>query len=126
MPANSYDLLRGMLQHAADARMSAIPDEDSLSEDESDDESEDDDLEQLPALPEVDELCDRLLGLTPREEVDNTFGCADEVTNPGSTIRMALVHSIINNFAGLREQEPGKSKNPSGHQIMTYRWKLAI
>ncbi|KAI6320557.1 hypothetical protein MCOR29_005291 [Pyricularia oryzae] len=102
MPANSYDLLRGMLQHAADARMSAIPDEDSLSEDESDDESEDDDPEQLPALPEVDELCDRLLGLTPREEVDNTFGCADEVTNPGSTIRMALVHSIINNFAGLR------------------------
>ncbi|KAI6298017.1 hypothetical protein MCOR33_005806 [Pyricularia grisea] len=102
MPANSYDLLRGMLQHAADARMSAIPDEDSLSEDESDDESEDDDPEQLPALPEVDELCDRLLGLTPREEVDNTFCCADEVTNPGSTIRMALVHSIINNFAGLR------------------------
>ncbi|TLD09452.1 hypothetical protein PspLS_12021 [Pyricularia sp. CBS 133598] len=93
MPARSYDLLRDMLQHAADARMTAISGEDPLFDK--------DDASQLPALPEVDELADRLLGLTPREEVEDTFSRADEVADPGSTIRIAVVHSIINNFAGF-------------------------
>ncbi|KAI6346764.1 hypothetical protein MCOR25_010966, partial [Pyricularia grisea] len=99
MPAKSTDLLRLMLQHAADYQENNVEFESY----------ELPSLYGLPsltlplALPGVEELLDRLLGLIPRDEVDGTFSRANEETNTGSIIRSALIYSIINNFAGLSE-----------------------
>ncbi|TLD08609.1 uncharacterized protein PgNI_07376 [Pyricularia grisea] len=99
MPAKSTDLLRLMLQHAADYQENNVEFESY----------ELPSLYGLPsltlplALPGVEELLDRLLGLIPRDEVDGTFSRANEETNTGSIIRSALIFSIVNNFAGLSE-----------------------
>ncbi|KLU92367.1 hypothetical protein MAPG_11313 [Magnaporthiopsis poae ATCC 64411] len=79
-------LLRNILQHAAD-----------LSE-------------KLPfgqlarqQLPEVEVLLDRLLAVLPRRETERIMNLSTETTGSELLVREMLLHSIVNNFAGLQD-----------------------
>ncbi|KLU90948.1 hypothetical protein MAPG_09473 [Magnaporthiopsis poae ATCC 64411] len=61
------------------------------------------DVRLHPPLPAVEELMDRLLSLLPGKEAEQITSSGAAAADPGSTIRTALLNSIVNNFAGMQD-----------------------